>query len=70
MITPICETCMDVHGRDTNAPIQCGVCRAIVGCFWHNHGGLHIRNCERAQRGLPPIVPFFDEEEEEEKEHA
>lgn len=58
---PICETCMRIHGRDTNAPIQCGVCGKIVGCFWHAHGALHIRNCERARRGLPPMKPLFEE---------
>jgi hypothetical protein len=62
---PICETCVEVHGRDTNAPIQCYVCKQIVGCFWHNRNILHIRNCERARRGLPPIEPWPIEEQEE-----
>lgn len=49
MTTPICQTCMDVHGRDTNAPIQCGVCKKIVGCLWHNRALAHIRACERSR---------------------
>lgn len=40
-----CNTCMRVHGRDTNTPIQCPVCRRSVGCFWHNQGHAHIRDC-------------------------
>jgi hypothetical protein len=59
---PICATCMEVHGRDTNSPIECGVCGIIVGCFWHRKDMLHIRNCERAKRGQPPIVPWPDDE--------
>lgn len=64
MSTPICVTCMEIHGRDTNAPIQCGVCKKIVGCFWHNKGGLHIRNCERAKRGLLPLKPLFEDDQQ------
>lgn len=41
----ICETCIKVHGRDTNTPIQCPHCRKIVGCFWHERGTNHIRYC-------------------------
>jgi hypothetical protein len=58
----ICATCVKIHGRDTNAPVQCGVCRKIVGCFWHERNSLHIRNCERARRGLPPLKPIFEDE--------
>ena len=63
MSEPICATCIEIHGRDTNAPIQCPVCKQIVGCFWHARGGLHIRNCQRARAGLPVIEPLFVEEE-------
>lgn len=59
----ICATCIKVHGRDTNTPIQCPVCKQIVGCFWHARAGLHIRRCERAARGLPPLEPLFEEDE-------
>lgn len=53
--TIICATCMQIHGRDTNTPIQCGVCQQIVGCFWHNRNSAHIRACQRAKAGLPPL---------------
>ena len=41
----ICQTCVEVHGRDTNAPIQCPHCNKIVGCFWHNKAFRHIKTC-------------------------
>jgi hypothetical protein len=48
MSEPICPTCMEIHGRDTNTPIQCAICKKIVGCFWHNHTSQHIRACRIA----------------------
>jgi len=66
----ICETCIQVHGRDTNTAVQCEVCGKIVGCFWHKKDMLHIRNCFRAQAGLPPLEPFTWEEEVDETGRA
>src|SRR5262249_23757670 len=50
-----CLTCLRIHGRDTNAPIACGVCHKIVGCFWHDRNSKHIRACLRERAGLAPI---------------
>lgn len=43
----ICGTCVKVHGRDTNTPIQCPHCKSIIGCFWHNRNTWHIRTCAK-----------------------
>lgn len=42
----VCKTCVAIHGRDTNAPIQCPKCYRIIGCFWHDRNLKHIRNCK------------------------
>jgi len=46
----ICETCLRVHGRDTNSPIQCPTCKQVIGCYWHAPNYRHIREC-RAKAG-------------------
>lgn len=43
----ICKTCISVHGRDTNAPIQCPHCERLIGCFWHARNIWHIRVCQQ-----------------------
>ena len=46
----VCQTCMKVHGRDTNAPVQCPICKKIVGCHWHGGAYQHIRACKDGKR--------------------
>lgn len=58
--TPTCQTCLRIHGRDTTAPIRCPVCRAIVGCFWHNRAFRHVQDCKRKEAGLPPVPRLED----------
>ena len=57
----ICETCMEVHGRNTNSPIQCPVCKQIVGCFWHKQNTAHIRNCRNDCRNDGLVDPHEED---------
>lgn len=47
MKKPICKMCVEIHGRDTNQPIQCPGCTKIVGCLWHDKGIEHLMKCWR-----------------------
>jgi hypothetical protein len=43
----VCQTCLKVHGRDTNAPVECPYCHKLIGCFWHRPQVLkHMRQCK------------------------
>jgi hypothetical protein len=49
-LKPICATCIEVHGRDTNAPIQCQICGRIIGCFWHRWEWSRHRKMHRTEQ--------------------
>lgn len=50
--TPICDKCVEVHGRDTKNPIKCPYCDEIIGCFWHKKGLDHMQTCPKKDQPI------------------
>lgn len=42
----VCQICIEVHGRDTNQPIECRKCKCLIGCYWHKRGATHMKTCK------------------------